>query len=70
MKNLHLVPINIQDLVEKLNDKNIRENELMNYQLRLEAIRDYCAEAIYKHNISKPIDHSKNKRMYPNTRKR
>jgi len=41
MKNLHLVPINIQDLVEKLNDKNVRENELMNYQLRLEAIRDY-----------------------------
>lgn len=46
MKNLHLVPINIQDLVEKMMDKNIRDNEKYNYTVRVEAIRDFCSEAI------------------------
>ena len=41
MKNLHLVPANVIDLVDKINDNNIRENERNNYVLRLEAIRDY-----------------------------
>ena len=45
-KNLHLVPINIQDLIEKMMDKNTRENERMNYALRVEAIRDFCTEAL------------------------
>lgn len=54
MKNLHLVPVNIVDLVEKLNDKNIRENEHNNYVLRIEAIRDYCAAAIAKQYSQKP----------------
>ena len=54
MKNLHLVPVNIVDLVEKLNDKNIKENERINYQLRLEAISTYCAEAMVKLNNKKP----------------
>ena len=50
MKNLHLVPVNIQDLCEKLFDKNIRENEHQNYLLRVEAIREYCDEALRKSN--------------------
>lgn len=41
MKNLHLVPANVIDLVDKINDNNIRENERNNYVLRLEAIREY-----------------------------
>jgi ribosomal protein S18 len=27
-------------------DKNTRENERMNYTLRVEAIRDFCTEAL------------------------
>lgn len=70
MNNLHLVPVNIQDLVEKLNDKSIRENEELNYVLRLEAIRDYCSIAVNKHNSNKPVDYSKNKRLDPRTREK
>ena len=55
MKNLHLVPVNVIDLVDKLNDKNIRENEHNNYVLRIEAIRDYCAAAIAKQYSQKPL---------------
>jgi hypothetical protein len=61
MKNEHLLPVNIIDLVEKLNDKNIRENERFNYQLRIEAISAYCAEALVKY-------HSKKTVVKPNTR--
>jgi uncharacterized protein (DUF433 family) len=46
MKNLHLVPVNVQDIVEKMMDGATRENERMQYVLRVEAIRDFCAEAI------------------------
>ena len=63
MKNLHLVPVNIQDLIDKMLDKNIRENEAMNYQLRLEAIRDYCSIAINKHLSNKPVS-KPNTRVY------
>ena len=52
MKNEHLVPVNVIDLVNKINDKNIRENEHQNYVLRVEAIRDYCDESL-KRNINK-----------------
>jgi len=56
MKNLHLVPVNVIDIVEKLNDKTIRENEHNNYVLRIEAIRDYCAAALVKnHSAQKPV---------------
>lgn len=41
MKNLHLVSANVIDLVDKINDPTVRENEKNNYILRLEAIRDY-----------------------------
>lgn len=61
MKNEHLVPVNIVDLANKINDKNLRENERNNYVLRLEAIREYCTVAINKHNSNKPV-------VKPNTR--
>jgi hypothetical protein len=48
MKNEHLIPVNIVDLVNKFNEKNLRENEKMNYQIRLETIRDYCSAALNK----------------------
>jgi len=47
-KNLHLVPNNIQDIVEQLQNPTVRENERANYVLRLEAIRDFCEAAIKK----------------------
>jgi hypothetical protein len=50
MKNIHLVPVNVTQLVEQLTVKNIRENEKNNYMLRLEAIRDYCNESLNKLN--------------------
>jgi len=31
-------------------DKNIKENEHYNYILRVEAIREYCDEALRKNN--------------------
>lgn len=52
MKNLHLIPVNIQDIVEKMLDKNTRENEKHNYTLRIEAVRDYCSDAL-KHMDNK-----------------
>jgi hypothetical protein len=50
MKNEHLVPVNIIDLVNKLDDKTIRENERNNYVLRLEAIRDYTTTCLNKYS--------------------
>jgi hypothetical protein len=47
-KNLHLVPNNIQDIVEQLQNPTVRGNERANYVLRLEAIRDFCEAAIKK----------------------
>lgn len=48
MKNQHLIPINIIDLVEKLNDPRTNENERNNYLQRLETVRDYCDIAVKK----------------------
>jgi hypothetical protein len=50
MKNLHLVPPSVVDIVEKLHSPIAHENEKMNYILRLEAIRDYCNEIVTKQN--------------------
>lgn len=50
MKNDHLVPVNIQDIVNRLNAKNISENERANLLLRLDAIRDYVTAAVVKAN--------------------
>ena len=53
MKNLHLVPVNILDLVEKINDNNIRENERNNYVLRLEAILEYTTTCLNAYSRDK-----------------
>lgn len=53
-KNLHFVPINVIDVVERLNSKDLRENERQLLLQRLETIRDYCAGAIVKHNGNYP----------------
>lgn len=50
MKNDHLVPVNIQDIVNRLSAKDLRENERMNLLLRLDAIRDYVTAAVVKAN--------------------
>lgn len=55
MKNQHLIPINVIDLVEKLNESKINENERNNYIHRLEAIRDYCDISIKKANQTRAI---------------
>ena len=48
MKNEHLVPVIVQDLVNKLNDKSISENEKFNILVRLETILVYVSEAVNK----------------------
>ena len=53
MKNLHLVPVNIIDLIDKLNDPSIRENERNNYLFRLEAIRDYTTMCLNTYSRDK-----------------
>lgn len=50
MKNDHLVPVNIQDIVNRLNAKDIQENERANLLIRLDAIRDYVTAAVVKAN--------------------
>lgn len=50
MKNEHLVPVNIQDIVNQLDNRNIRENERANLLIRLDAIRDYVTAAVVKAN--------------------
>jgi hypothetical protein len=45
-----MVPVNIADIVQRLSDKNIRENEKFALLQRLETIRDYCAAAVVKHS--------------------
>ena len=66
VKNEHLLPVNIVDLVQKLNQTDIRENERMNYVLRLETIRDYCDAAVKKSNedMKKKIPGWKTTREY------
>ena len=53
MKNLHLVPVNVIDLVDKIHDKSIKENEHNNYVLRIEAIRDYCINSLNTYSRDK-----------------
>ena len=63
MNNLHLVPVNIQDLVDKLSEKGVRGNERYNYMLRLEAIRDYCSAAINSQRAQAPVIKRNTRRM-------
>ena len=53
MKNLHLVPANVMDLVDKINDPSLRENERNNYILRLETIRDYTTVCLNTYSRDK-----------------
>ena len=53
MKNLHLVPANVMDLVDKIYDPTIRENERNNYIFRLEAIRDYTTTCLNTYSRDK-----------------
>ena len=41
MKNEHLVPVVVQDLVNRLKEKTVSENERLVIIQRLEAIRDF-----------------------------
>ena len=52
MKNEHLVPVNVVDLVNKLSDLSVRDNERNNYVLRLEATAAYINESLTKHKTS------------------
>lgn len=61
MKNEHLIPVNISDLVGKINDPIIRDNEKQNYVLRLEATLAYINESLMKYRSQKPV-------VKPNTR--
>lgn len=56
MKNEHLVPIVVQDIVNRLNDKTIRENEKANLLIRLDAIRDYVTAAVVKANENRTFN--------------
>lgn len=49
MKNMHLIPVGVIDIVDKLN-KATHENEKMNYVLRLEAIQEYCNDILHQNN--------------------
>ena len=53
MKNLHLLPANVMDLVDRINDPNIKENERNNYIFRLEAIRDYVTISLNTYSRDK-----------------
>ena len=50
MKNEHLVPVNIQDIVSRLKERSVSTNEKLVLLQRLEAIRDFCDDAYKKHN--------------------
>ena len=58
MKNEHLVPINVIDIVEKLNYSS-NENERNNYIHRLEVIREYCDLALSNSIKNKVPDHNR-----------
>ena len=51
MKNDHLVPASVQDIVWRLQDSNVSPNEKLVLLQRLEAIRDYCDKQHKKHNF-------------------
>jgi hypothetical protein len=66
MKNEHLLPVNVIDLGQKLMDFNIKENERSNYELRLEAIRDYCTMVLNTYSRDKSSFIEKNVRSKTN----
>jgi hypothetical protein len=48
MKNEHLVPVNVQDIVNRLKEKNLSYNERAVLVQRLEAIRDFVSSSLSK----------------------
>lgn len=53
MKNKHLVPVNIQDIAERVllkgtPNSHVRGNEYDVLLMRLETIRDYCEDVLRK----------------------
>ena len=48
--NEHLVPVVIADMVRGLNDSTRRDTERDQLRLRLLTVRDYCDDAIKKHD--------------------
>ena len=48
--NEHLIPVIILDMVNGLHDTNRRDTERDQLRLRLKATRDYCEEALKKHD--------------------
>lgn len=56
MKNDHLVPVNVQDIANRLCEKNLSANERLVLLQRLEAIREFCEYEHRKHNY---VDFSK-----------
>lgn len=56
MKNDHLVPVNVQDIVNRLKAKDLGENERANLLLRLDAIRDYVTAAVVRANENRPTN--------------
>lgn len=48
--NVHLVPVVVLDTVDMLSDPRRGQNEKDQLRLRLVAIRDYCNDAIAKHD--------------------
>jgi hypothetical protein len=63
MKNEHLIPANVLDIVEKISKQTVHENERLNYIARLEAIRDFCNEAVAKHN-KEPVVYMNKRKTY------
>lgn len=64
MKNLHLVPANVIDLVDKINDPILRENERNNYVLRLETIREYTTICLNTYSRDKNSMFNSKKNSY------
>ena len=51
MNNEHLVPVNVQDIANRLYDKNLSANERLVLLQRLDAIREYTETQYKKHNF-------------------
>jgi hypothetical protein len=45
-KNVHLIPVPIQDIVIQLENSSVGENEKMALLQRLEVIKDFCIKAL------------------------
>jgi hypothetical protein len=53
MKNSHLIPVVVQDIVDRLNSSTVRENERWALLQRLEAIKEMCEKTIEREKTRK-----------------